>query len=107
MTLTTAQTIVALIGLILIGTAIGRFLRKDKSGSQGEVRKPAYALEKIMQQVFILSLLIYPGIFITDWFFTRNKDILNDTIVGVLIGAPIGWYGATLAYYTTETEKHE
>ena len=107
MTLTPAQIITAFIGLILIGTAIGRFLRKDKSGSQGGVPKPAQALEKIMQQVFILSLLIYISIFITDWFFTRDKDILNDTIVGVLIGAPIGWYGATLAYYTTETEKHK
>lgn len=59
-------------------------------------------LKKCMNYIFILSLAIVLGIFITDWFFTRDKDLLNDTIVGVMLGAPIGWFGSFVAYYTTE-----
>ena len=59
-------------------------------------------LKTCMRYIFILSILILLGIFITDWFFTRDKDLLNDTIVGVMLGAPIGWFGAFVAFYTTE-----
>lgn len=59
-------------------------------------------LKTCMRYIFILSILILLGIFITDWFFTRNKDLLNDTIVGVMLGSPIGWFGAFVAFYTTE-----
>lgn len=55
-----------------------------------------------MRYVFILSLMIIAGIFATDWFFTRDGDLLNDTIVGILIGAPIGWFGSCIAFFTTE-----
>ena len=102
MTLTIAQLIVLVVGLLVIGTGIGRYL---KTGNAFQAASPNAALDKTMRQVFVLSLLIYVGIFVTDWFFTREKDILNDTIVGVLIGAPIGWYGAVIAFQTTEAEK--
>ena len=59
-------------------------------------------LKTCMRYVFILSILILLGIFITDWFFTRDGDLLNDTLVGVMIGAPLGWFGAFVAFYTTE-----
>ena len=59
-------------------------------------------LKTCMRYIFILSTLIVCGVFVTDWFFTRNGDLLNDTLVGVMIGAPIGWFGAFVAYYTTE-----
>ena len=59
-------------------------------------------LKICMRYVFILSALIICGVFATDWFFTQNGDLLNDTLVGVMIGAPIGWFGAFVAYYTTE-----
>lgn len=59
-------------------------------------------LKTCMRYVFILSGLIVCGIFVTDWFFTRAGDLLNDTLVGVMMGAPIGWFGAFVAYYTTE-----
>lgn len=59
-------------------------------------------LKTCMRYIFILSLLIVSGIFATDWWFTRDGDLLNDTLVGVLIGAPIGWWGAVVAFYTTE-----
>ena len=104
MTLTSIQLIVAIFGLIAIGGVMGRYLRTGGSLFQGAA--PTTPIGKIMRQVFILSLIIYVGIFLTDWFFTdANKHLLNDTIVGVLIGAPIGWYGAVLAFYTTETDK--
>ena len=59
-------------------------------------------LKTCMRYVFILSVLIVCGVFATDWWFTRDGDLLNDTLVGVMIGAPIGWFGAIVAFYTTE-----
>lgn len=59
-------------------------------------------LKICMRYIFILSVLIVCGVFTTDWWFTRDGDLLNDTLVGVMIGAPIGWFGAFVAYYTTE-----
>ena len=59
-------------------------------------------LKHCMRYIFILSVLIICGVFATDWWFTRNGNLLNDTLVGVMIGAPIGWFGAFVAYYTTE-----
>lgn len=60
------------------------------------------SLAVCMRYVFILSALIIVGIFATDWWFTRKGDLLNDTLVGVMMGAPIGWFGAIVAFYTTE-----
>ena len=59
-------------------------------------------LNTCMRYVFILSVLIVVGIFATDWWFTRDGDLLNDTLVGVMMGAPLGWFGAFVAFYTTE-----
>lgn len=59
-------------------------------------------LKTCMRYVFILSALIIAGIFATDWWFTKDGDLLNDTLVGVMMGAPIGWVGAFVAFYTTE-----
>ena len=59
-------------------------------------------LRLCMRYIFVLSLIIVTGVFATDWFFTRDGDLLNDTIVGILIGAPIGWFGAIIAFFTTE-----
>lgn len=59
-------------------------------------------LKTCMRYVFILSAMIIAGVFATDWWFTRDGDLLNDTLVGVMIGAPIGWFGAFVAFYTTE-----
>ena len=69
-------------------------------------------LKACMRYIFILSTLIIVGVFATDWWFTRDGDLLNDTLVGVMIGAPIGWFGAFVAFYTTEkisemTKKEE
>ena len=59
-------------------------------------------LKTCMRYIFILSAMIITGVFATDWWFTRDGDLLNDTLVGVMIGAPIGWFGSFVAYYTTE-----
>ena len=102
MNLTMLQISIGGIGLIALGLIIGRYVLNPDASKKPS---PAAGLPSTMQQIFTLSLVIFIGIFITDWWFTRDKDLLNDTIVGVLIGAPIGWYGCTLAFYTTETEK--
>lgn len=53
---------------------------------------------------FILSFLIYAGIFITEWFFPNTQNngvtrILDGTLLGVIIAAPAGWVGTILAFY--------
>ncbi|MCY3744488.1 MAG: hypothetical protein OXH00_26020 [Candidatus Poribacteria bacterium] len=69
-------------------------------------------LKACMRYIFILSVMIIVGVFATDWWFTRDGDLLNDTLVGVMIGAPIGWFGSFVGFYTTEkvsqmTKKEE
>ena len=69
-------------------------------------------LKTCMRYIFILSVMILAGVFATDWWFTRDGDLLNDTLVGVMIGAPIGWFGSFVGFYTTEkisqmTKKEE
>ena len=59
-------------------------------------------LRTCMRYIFILSVMIIAGVFATDWWFTPDGKLLNDTLVGVLIGAPIGWFGSCVAFYTTE-----
>ena len=59
-------------------------------------------LKSCMRYIFVLSVLIICGVFATDWWFTRDGDLLNDTLVGIMIGAPFGWFGALVAFYTTE-----
>lgn len=59
-------------------------------------------LKTCMRYIFILSVMIIVGVFATDWWFTRDGDLLNDTLVGVMIGAPIGWFGSFVGFYTTE-----
>ena len=59
-------------------------------------------LKICMRYIFVLSVLIICGVFATDWWFTRDGDLLNDTLVGIMIGAPFGWFGALVAFYTTE-----
>lgn len=59
-------------------------------------------LKICMRYIFVLSLLILAGVFATDWWFTRDGDLLNDTLVGVMIGAPLGWFGSVISFYTTE-----
>ena len=39
-------------------------------------------LKICMRYVFILSALIIAGIFATDWWFTKDGDLLNDTLCG-------------------------
>ena len=43
-------------------------------------------LKACMRYIFILSVMIIAGVFATDWWFTRDGDLLNDTLVGVMIG---------------------
>ena len=50
--------------------------------------------------LFIVGLIIV-GLFVSDWFF--NHALLTETLVGILIGAPLGWIGAYVAFYTVDS----
>ena len=46
---------------------------------------------------YMLCGLILGLLFVTDWVF--EKDVLSETLVGILVGAPIGWVASMNAYY--------
>ena len=46
---------------------------------------------------YLLCALILTLLFVTDWHF--KNDILSETLVGILVGAPIGWIASMNAYY--------
>ena len=47
--------------------------------------------------IFIYTLLLTAALFISDWYF--KKTYLTPTLIGILIGAPLGWIGASVNYF--------
>ena len=58
----------------------------------------------LMIGVLIIVALILTLIFISDWYFDRK--LLTETLVGILIGTPLGWIGACVAFYTVESKNN-
>ncbi|MCY4553057.1 MAG: hypothetical protein OXC79_05250 [Candidatus Poribacteria bacterium] len=58
----------------------------------------------LMIGVLIVVAIIISCIFISDWFF--NRTLLTETLVGILIGTPLGWIGAYVAFYTVDTKNN-
>ena len=58
----------------------------------------------LMIGVLIIVGIIISCIFISDWFFDRA--LLTETLVGILIGTPLGWIGAYVAFYTVESKNN-
>ena len=58
----------------------------------------------LMIGVLIIVALIIACIFISDWVFGRT--VLTETLVGILIGTPLGWIGAYVAFYTVESKNN-
>lgn len=59
----------------------------------------------LMIGVLILVGMILVGIFISDWVFGRQ--LLTEMLVGILIGTPLGWIGAYVAFYTVDSDKDD
>ena len=58
----------------------------------------------LMFGVLVIVGLIIGCIFISDWFFGR--EVLTETLIGILIGTPLGWIGAYVAFYTVESQNN-
>ena len=58
----------------------------------------------LMIGVLIIVVIILSGIFISDWVFKR--ELLTETLVGILIGTPLGWIGAYVAFYTVDSKNN-
>ena len=61
------------------------------------------------RQILMIGVLVIVGliigcIFASDWIF--NRTVLTETLVGILIGTPLGWIGAYVAFYTVETQNN-
>ena len=49
----------------------------------------------LMIGVLVIVGLMIGCLFVSDWFF--NRTVLTETLVGILIGTPLGWIGAYVA----------
>lgn len=47
--------------------------------------------------IFIYATLLTASLFVSDWWF--GKTYLTPTLVGILIGAPLGWIGSSVNYF--------
>ena len=47
--------------------------------------------------IFVYAVLLTAALFASDWWF--GKTYLTPTLVGILIGAPLGWIGASVNYF--------
>ena len=59
----------------------------------------------LMIGVLIIVVLIIAGLFASDWFF--NRTLLTETLIGILIGTPLGWIGAYVAFYTVDSKDKD
>ena len=55
----------------------------------------------LMIGVLLIVAAIIACIFISDWYF--GSELLTETLIGILIGTPLGWIGAYVAFYTVES----
>ena len=64
-------------------------------------------LERIILLVGVLIIVIgiIACLFISDWFF--DQTLLSETLVGILIGTPLGWIGAYVAFYTVDSKDND
>ena len=47
--------------------------------------------------IFIYVTLLTTALFASDWWF--GKTYLTPTLVGILIGTPLGWIGSSVNYF--------
>lgn len=47
--------------------------------------------------IFIYVTLLTTALFASDWWF--GKAYLTPTLVGILIGTPLGWIGSSVNYF--------
>lgn len=59
----------------------------------------------LMIGVLTIVGLIIIGLFASDWFF--NRTLLTETPIGILIGTPLGWIGAYVAFYTVDSKDKD
>ena len=57
----------------------------------------------LMIGVLAIVIIILLGLFISDWVFGRS--LLTETLVGILIGTPLGWIGGYVAFYTVDSNN--
>ena len=59
----------------------------------------------LMIGVLFIVILIIVGLFVSDWYF--NRTLLTETLIGILIGTPLGWIGAYVAFYTVDSDDKD
>ena len=57
---------------------------------------------------FFLAIIIYGGIFATEWFFplkAGHERILSGPLLGIIIAAPGPWIAGILAFYFAKKDE--
>ena len=54
--------------------------------------------------IFVYAVLLTAALFIGDFYF--GKTYLTATLVGILIGAPLGWIGSSVTYFFQRKQQN-
>ena len=54
--------------------------------------------------IFIYVTLLTTALFLSDWVF--GKTYLTPTLVGILIGTPLGWIGSSVNYFFQRKQQN-
>ena len=91
---------------IIIGIIIGRFILPKPNGSFTanifEMFKSDTSDDNLDRTItlvgsFCVAIMILVLVFATDWFFERQ--ILTDTVIGILIGTSLAWITAAVTHF--------
>lgn len=98
------------IGLTVAGFIVGMIITKIfLHKSSGDFSKNLFEMFKsdtsddnldrtlTLGGIFALNIIVIIFIFVTDWFF--QKDILTDTVIGILIGNVLGWIQSSVTFF--------
>ena len=101
----TLMTILPYIIVALIAIGIGYILGKLFGDSQAIQSNKDLDSTITNICVFIYAFVLTGCIFISDWFF--NTSLLTDSLIGIMIGAPIGWVGNIVANFFQKKKSGE
>ena len=55
--------------------------------------------------IFLIVMGILACLFISDWYF--GKKYLTPTLIGILIGTPLGWIGSSVNYFFQRKQERK
>lgn len=104
--MTTIQIVACISTALALGIILGKFVLSKRNGQFSsnlfEMFKSDTSDDNLdrsitLAGIFFLNFLVIVALFITDWFF--EKEILTDTVIGILIGNVLGWIQSSVTFF--------